>query len=323
MKKNILKYVLLSLIIVFGFFSWFLIFYLSKMPSLNAWFFLILFFSLLIIFMCLATILISQRIIVEIIVVISFIFSLIFSPFLWYLPILLLAILLVISGLREIRKDLDLNIKIDIWKSLYMGKFKIMLALSLLISSQYFFITNNPNGQKVIPKLDFSLITSRVVEPVLTLVNPSFKSIPKGELTVDEFIIHSQQSSDKPNSFEEINNPRIQLLQKNNEMIIQEGRKQLSQMVGRVVGGDEKMSNIFAELINKKINAFFQPKINDDSNFSFYSYAVAIILFITIWPLSSILTILWFLIIIFIFKIFVYFGLVEIKKVTVQKEIII
>ena len=204
-----------------------------------------------------------------------------------------------------------------------MGKFKIVLALSLLISSQYFFITNNPNGQKVIPKLDFSLITSKVVEPVLSFVNPSFKSIPKGELTVDEFIIHSQQNIDKTNSSEEINSSRIQFLQKNNEMIVQEGRRQLSQMVGRVVGGNEKMSDIFAELINKKINDFFQPKINDDSSFSFYSYAVAIILFITIWPLSSILTILWFLIIIFIFKIFVYFSLVEIKKVTVQKEIII
>lgn len=251
--------------------------------------------------------------------------------------------------MRDIRKNLDLNIKIDLWKSLYTGKFKIVLALALVISSQYFFAINNAREQRVVPKLDLSLITSKLIQPVLVMINPNLKSIQKEGLTVDQFIVQSQQKNADANSLftdemidqqipenlpseqrvalkqealRQISDSQTQLSQKNSELILLEGRKQLSQMVGRDINGDEKISDVFAGLVDKKINDFFQPKISGDSQSSFYSYIIATILFLTIWPLGSILSLLWFAIVIFVFKILVRFGLIEIKTVTVQREMI-
>ena len=94
-------------------------------------------------------------------------------------------------------------------------------------------------------------------------------------------------------------------------------------MVGQNITGNEKIADVFAGLIDKKINDFFQPKITGDLHSSLYSYIVAVILFLTIWPLGTIMAFLWFLIVILVFKIFVYTGLVEIKTVTVQREMIV
>lgn len=352
-KKNILKYILLGLILLSGFLSWFSVFNASKVYGANAWYLPIISFSLFIVFMCLATILVKQGIAMEIVVVLTFVLSLVFAFSLWYLPILLLTIFLVLAGLREIRRDLDLNIKVDLWKSLYVGKFKIILALALLISSQYFFITNSSSREKTLPSLDFSSITSKLVRPILVMVNPNFKSMQKEDITVDQFIIQSQQKNDgdvafnpffseetidqqipknlpseqrnelKNEALRQISDSQSQLLQKNEELVLQQGRKQISQMVGHEVMGNEKIENVFAGLIDKKINDFFQPKIEGDSRSSLYSYVVAAVLFLTIWPLGSFLALLWFSVVILIFKILFYSGLIEIKTITVEREMIV
>jgi hypothetical protein len=228
------------------------------------------------------------------------------------------------------------------------------LALALLISSQYFFMINSVNGQKFVPKLDFSSVTSKLIQPILVMLNPNFKSMQKDGLTVDQFIIQSQKENTadalsdksyaeemidqqipknlpsdqqamlKQRALQQVSDSQDQLLQKNNELVLQEGHKQLSQMVGHDVVGDEKISDVFAGLIDKKINDFFQPKIGGNSQASspVYSYILTAILFLTIFPLSSILSRLWFVAIFLIFKLFIRFGLVEIKIVTVQREMI-
>lgn len=352
MQKTILKYGLFVFVLVSGALSWFSVFNVSKISGADAWIFSIIFFSLFIIAMCLAAILVSQEIALEIVVAITFLLSLIFTFSLWYLGILLLAIILILSGLREIKKDLDLNINIDLWKSLYTGKFKIVLALAILISSQYFFMTNSLEKQKPVPKLDFSSITSKMIEPILSVINPNFKPKQNEDLTVDQFIIQSQQDNEgndllnqivpdeiieqqmpknlPPEKREELKNETrkqladsgAQIMQKNNELILQQGRQQLSQMTGREVTGNEKIADVFARLIDTKINDFFQPKIKGDSQSSFYSYVVSAVLFLTIWPLGSVMAVLWFIIVMLIFKILVYFKWVEIKRITVEKEVI-
>ena len=223
----------------------------------------------------------------------------------------------MLSGLRSIRKDLDMNIKVSLWKSLYTGKFKLVFALAIIICSQYFFIISASNGQKVIPKFDLSPVTTKLVEPILGMINPNYKTIQQDGLTVDEFILKSQ-----PNNAGNLSEAQAQLFQNNKGMVLEEGRKQFSQMVGQDLRGDEKIADVFAGLINKKINDYFQPKINGDAQSSAYSYILVAILFLTILPLGSLLSLIWFGFIIIVFRLLVGFSLVEIKIVTVQREMI-
>jgi hypothetical protein len=322
-----------------------------KVPEASVWLVPMIWFSLYVIAMCLSVVMVHQEIAVELIVTFSFLLSLIFNFSIWYVAILIFCDFLMLSAVRNIRKDLDLNVKISLWKSLFVGKFKIIIVLALLISSQYFFFVNKTNGQKTIPKFDISMVSSKMVEPILGIINPDFKKIQQDGLTVDQFILENQKNSEvnflsdneeaidqqipadlpseqreslKQQALQQIADSQTQLLQKNNELVLQEGREQLAQMTGKDINGNEKIADVFAGLIDKKINDYFQPQVeNNNKSSSLLSYIVAAVLFLTIWPIGSVLSLIWFVIVIIIFKILLYFDLVEIKTVTVEREMIV
>lgn len=353
MKQTILKYFLFGMTLVSGFFSWFMLRHVLEFSGISAWLFPTLCFSAYVISLSLMAIFVRQEIAFEFVVIFSLLFSLIFVFSKWHFIVLVLCTLLMLTAMRAIRKDLDLNIKIDLWKSLYTGKFRMILALAVIICSQYFFMMNSGNGQKFIPRLDTAPITSKFVEPVLVMINPNFKTIKEESITVDQFIIikskqentedvllgmnfdseiekqisenlpSEQREALKQEARKQISSSTENLSKKNQELVLQEGRKQLSQMVGYKISGTEEISDVFAGFIDKKINDYFRPRVDGDERSNLFSYLVAAILFLTIWPIGSVLCVVWFFLVFIIFKIMVYFGLVEIKTITVEREMIV
>jgi hypothetical protein len=356
MKEKILKDSVVILTLLAGFFAWFSLSRALGFDGMSAWMIPAALFSVYAIFLCLMAILVKQEMTVEFATVASFLFGFIFIHQKWHILIATAGIFLVLSALRDIRKDLDLNIKVDLWKSLYIGKMKLVLALAIIISSQYFFMISMANGQKSIPKFDLSGITSKLVEPILGLISPNFKAVQQDGLTVDQFIIKAQQENNNEGTVSEKNlslanaiiddqlpknlptdqrealrqealkqiiDSQSRLSNSNEDLILQEGRRQFSQLVGHDITGNEKVSDVFAGLIDKKINDYFQPSIKADDKSTLFLYILTAILFLTIWPIGTILSLLWFALVIIIFKLFVYFGWVEIKLVTVQREMIV
>jgi hypothetical protein len=351
MKQQILKYSLLALVLLAGLFSWYSVSSAPNFSGTTAWVFPIACFSLYTILLFLLAILVRQEMFFELAVIFSLALSLIFAFSIWHFAILVLCVLLVISALRKIRKDLDLNIKIDLWKSLHTGKVRLVIALALLISSQYFFMVNEAGAQKFIPKLDLASVSSKLVGPILTMMNPNYKIVENRDLTVDQFILKSQQGSVddifsgmdfsgevdqqipanlpadqrdklKQEALKQILDSQTALSQKNQQLILEEGRSQLSQMAGYELLGNEKIADVFAGLIDKKINDYFQPTLGGNEQSSLFSYIITAILFLTVWPLGVLLCFFWFILVIIIFKIFVRLKLVEIKLVMVEREMI-
>jgi hypothetical protein len=108
---------------------------------------------------------------------------------------------------------------------------------------------------------------------------------------------------------------------KNQELILSVGRKQLSDMIGQPVNGNEKISDIFAGLINKKLNDYFRSPIGENGKTSAFPLILAVILFLTIYPIGGVLSIGWFLVVKLIFKVLLKFNVVNIKRIPVEKEI--
>jgi len=349
MKQNILKYSLVGGTFIMGFLSWFSVQRAIKISDSSTWVVPMICFSLYAIFLCLSAVLVREEIEFELAVFFSMLPSLVFALFFWHFAILVFCALIMLRGLKNIRNDLDLNVKISLWKSLGTGKFKIVLALAILTSSQYFFIIKNVEGQKAIPKFDTTAISAKLVEPILKVINPDFKTLENEGLTVDEFISESQKRNEndplfnneeiidgqipenmpakqrealKQQALEQLSDSKVQLSEKKNELALQEGRKQFSQMVGHEIKGDEKIADVFAGLIDKKINDYFQPQANGDSKSSVFIYILVAVLFLTIWPLGSILCSLCFGLVVFAFSLFVHFGIVKIDKVMVEREVI-
>lgn len=353
MKKETFKYVLLAIILVSAFLGWLSVYRAITVAGASPWLVPIIWFSFFIISLCLATVVLREFMLVEIAAAVAFLFSLVFARNLWHFAITILCILFLLSAMHRIRKDLDLNIKISLWKSLFTGKSRMVFATILLISSQYFFIIRNDNGPLVIPKLDLAPATQKLVGPVLGIMNPDFKQIQQDDITVDQFIIKTQQNSDSEQSLgmdissdefidsqipqglpqaqkdemknvakQKISDAQAQISQKNNELVLSEGRKQLSQLIGRDVQGNEKIADVFSGLVDKKINDYFQPQIQGDQKSSAYPFILTFILFLTILSLGVLLSNLWFAVVIGLFNLCVRLGIVEIKKVMVERETI-
>ena len=355
MKKHKFSLILALLTFVSAFGTFFSVYRAIKNPDASTWLVPMIWTSLFVIAICTMSIFVRQKMEVEIVVAASFLFSLIFAFSFWHFVVLFLCLLLALAALRDIRSDLDLNVKISLWKSLYTGKFKLILAISLLISSQYFFTIKNMGGAVKVPKFDTSAISEKLVGPVLGFVNPNFAAASAQNMTVDQFIMQSQQGSTNSLSTADSNSldqqsidsqipqnlpvdqrealeqqamtqlagAKTQVEQKNSQLVLQEGRAQLSNTIGKQLNGNEKISTVFAGLINDRISSFFNPSIKGNSQSALFPLILSIVLLLTIWPIGSVLSVLWFAIIILLFKIFVRFGLVSIKKVTVEREMIV
>lgn len=350
MKKNNLAIALMFLVFLSGLVAFFFVSRAIKIPESSTWIVPMLWISIYMVSVGLAGVVVKNRLAFEMVVALSLLTSLTFAFSWFHLAFTILAIVLILGGLYSLQKDLDLNVKISLWKSLYMGKFKMIMAMAIVVSSQYFFTIKTMEGPVNVPRIDLSEIAGPLLSPLLGIVNPQFAQASKENMTVDEFIIKSQDSqndaSDQLDSLEliEANMPagisekqkellrqqalaqmsgaRSKMLEQNRQLILLEGRKQFSKIAGKDIKGDEKVSNIFIGMINDRINNYFQPDVAGQEKSDFFPLVLTSILFLTIWPLGSLLSILWFLAIIVIFKVLVKYGLVEIKKVAVEREMI-
>ncbi|HEX8974457.1 MAG TPA: hypothetical protein VF817_03150 [Patescibacteria group bacterium] len=351
MQKKIFQYALLAAIMISAAGSW-----LAEQHAITAsvsspWVVSIIWFSLFATLLFWASIVSKDMLILEIVAIVSFLLSLYFAFDIKHLLIIAIAVALLLAGLHNVRSDLDLNVKISLWKSLRVGKWQILLALTLVISSQYYFTISGTAGQKTIPSIDLQPILQPLVAPVLGFLNPSLKSVQQDSMTVDQFILKSQEGADqslggmafsedyidsqipqdlpvvqrealKQSLLQQVSDSKKQLDQKKTELVLSEGRKQLSQVVGQPLTGQEKISEVFAGMVDKKINDYFQAPLGDGQANNVFPFILTTILFLTILPLGSVLSTLWFLLAIGFFKLCVRLGLVKIEKTTVEKEMI-
>ena len=265
MEKN-KKYLSFALIFctLFGaFFSWLSVYRAITISDSSTWLVPMLWLSFYAVLLCLTIILLNPAFLLRIVLGVSFLFSIIFTFSFWHFLISIFCMLIAFIGIGSIKKDLKLNIKISLWKSLYVGKFSLILALAILISSQYFFTIKNIDGQKIVPNLDLSMVVEKILPSVLSSMLPD-----GGKMTPQQM--------------------------------------ELSQ-----------------NLINKKVNDYFDPKINPNLQSPFLPLLLAVIVFLTILPLGSLLSGIWFGMAILLFKFLVGLGWVEIKKVQVEQELIV
>lgn len=249
---------------------------------------------------------------------------------------------------------MELNVKVDLTKSLAMGRRFFIVAFVIVISGQYFFSIQKIDGEKRIPAFETGEITGRFTLKMMSLFNPTFKGVEKQDITVDEFILQAQKNQEigiqegdidlqtekmiqqkvgndipleqkeelKKQAREKVVAMQKDLSQNSSELVLIEGRKQLSQMVGRQLSGTEKMSEIFSGFIDKKINDYFKPVVAGEEKSKVLPALFAIVLALTIWPMGSFLSYFLILLAALVFWLFVRFGVVRITKIPIEMEII-
>jgi hypothetical protein len=350
-KRKIVTALLSVLTIVFATASWLSVRSAVIVPDSSTWAVPMALFSVYIILICLDVMLFQDILLLELVLIGSLATSVLFSfEWLQVLGILISAYFIFLSS-RKIRLDMDNDIKISPWKSLQAGKSYLLISLIFLIAMQYFLTIRSFEGEKKIPFLDTSYITQKIVIPFVATVNPQFKALKNENLTVDQFFLLQMQGSLQDAEFMAINEEMIdaqlpanltpvqrdvlkkqamdefsktstQIAQKNQELILQNGRKQIADFVGVPVSGSEKISEILTGPIDSKINEYFNAKMSGGEKNSMLPLIFSLVLLLIIYPLAAILSIIWFMIAKFIIFALLKLGAFTIKTIPVSKEIL-
>jgi len=196
MPKKILKFSLFFLSLVVAFFSWLSVSSAINVPNSSVWFLPTIWFALFYIFYSLEFILVSEKFLISLSIILGLFLSLIFAPNLRHALILLLAMVLLFISYRQIRKDLGMNVKLHLPKTLRMGKTAFMLALALVISSQYYF-EGKEAGLLKIPSFDAGVILdNKWAQEFLYKINPDLQKMDNKK--IQGFVVPDYESEKLP-----------------------------------------------------------------------------------------------------------------------------
>jgi len=355
MNRRKIELILGLLTILTAIFSWWSVARIIEVNGSSSWIFSMAFFIVFLTLICLDIVLFKDIVYLELLLLSSMISGIIFIGGWWHALGLLVGAYFLLLSSRKIRRDFELNVKIDFLKSLRTGKFFLIMAFSVAIAAQYFSVIRLLDGQILIPRFETGDISNKVTFKILSSFDPNFKVLENENITVDEFILQSQKNQiDKENqSFLDLNPTQIikqelniqnlsiedqkeiqqqikekmvamsfELNAEEQQLLLQESRRQLSLLVGREVQGTEKISSLISDLIGKKIENALSPNVAGQQKSSSVAVVLAGILFLTVFSIGSLLGVIVFFLSWCVFKIMIHFSLLKIETMIVEKEMI-
>ncbi len=319
MKKKIVNYSLTSLIVFSSILSWMLVDRAINVEGASIWIIPMVSFTLLLTIISLGVVIIKQKKLLFLALAGGILTSFFWVSSFRHIAVLIFSIGLVIWGVTIIQHNLEMSIRLNIPKAIHTGKGIIIIALSLVITSQYYGEIKKTNKINVIPKFEMG----KAINYALPMIYPDLKNNQKTELTVDDFILKAVRP-DKINVEEKSRfkvNQANKVDAKTKEFLLNEERNKLADIVGEPLTGKEKIDTVFSNMINRKINGFFSPNLKN-KHLPFLSWIAGWVLFLTVLSLGSFIFYLAEYLSAFIFWIFIKVKLVKIVKIAVEKEII-
>jgi len=306
-KSTIIKFSFFILTIISSFLAWNSADAAINGPGSGGWLAPILWFSLLFVILALGVMLIKEFYLAAILAFFPLLLSLLFAPAFSQLVAVILAFLLFLAAIYNIRHDLTLSIKISPWKTLRSGSTIIILAFSLAIAGQYYNSVKNSSTERIIPKFTMAGPVGALAENILAVIDPQLKSLSDQNMTVDQLILQSQ---------------KIPLTPVEQQQVLEQGRKNISGMVGVPITGNEKAADILSDYINNKISNYVAPNFSDRQNLPLLPIVMAFIVFLTVASLGSLISPLLVLLSDLMFLLLIKAGAVTIEKVMREVEII-
>jgi len=220
------------------------------------------------------------------------------------------------------------GIKINLWKIIHAGSLIFVCAWSFAVASHYYFASQKNKMASPIPEFKLEGVAKSITYNVLSKINPSFKKVIEDNSTVDQFIVEGQSESSVevpealkgqiPASFAM---PEA-LESMKQELMMSESRKKLSEISGLNLSGEEKVTDVISQIINKKIVDMVPVSQEKDGKFSPIFLAVALGLFFSLIALGSVLVYLWFALVYIIFFFLRQAGLIRLAYITTEREVL-
>ncbi len=321
MKNKIIKHFFLAGMVLSAWFLWWSIGSLIKTSITENWFYPIIFFSLFFVTLSLATILTENKRKLFLFGGLAILGGVFFADNkITYLLVAMIAMTLLFLGMQIVRKEMAERIKINIWSNLRFGRKLFVLAVTVIIAIGFLSTPLLSGDKKSLPKIGISEKQVRLISKVMTTFNSDIKGEELEEMTIDEYILKIQ-----------IKNGDSSLLEKTLALdpsykvaILTAGRESVGKLAGRTVDGEEKILSIFSEIINNKINDYFNVNVEyGDYTIALAPWLFIALAFLTIFSIGMFISPLLILIVRIMLALLVAVGILKIEKKETKMEIIV
>ncbi len=227
----------------------------------------------------------------------------------------LVLFLLWISA-RSIQHELQERLIFSSARAFVVAKQSSVLGFSLLLSLGYFVSIQMLSWDDLTPRFRLGAGT---IEQILTWVSrldPALASLGKNHQTVDEYLrsfgaASSLETGNETQQFEALND-QIGRLQAQGITVafsgdalasvrnaaesnaLTSGRRQLGELAGRTVEGNESVSALFSEVVQKKLFTIVEgSRLRERIPDRVLPAFIALLFFLTIWPVGLMLFSVW------------------------------
>lgn len=248
-----------------------------------------------------------------------------FASSVFHILFIAIAIWLVLVGMRRIRSDMSLRLKLAFRKSMSVGVFSFSLAVSLLIASEYYGYIRDSAWENLVPKFSLGEGGGDVVLRIAGSVYPELGKIRDEGVTVDSFLVtvrNQEGSSDLyPATLVGDSVPVGHVEPIERELSLAAGRMEIGALVGREVLGDEKMADVLSEALRHKTIAFLSgEKAERNLPSGVLPFILSLLLFVTVLSVASLLHWFWVSTAAGMMRLFIRSGTLAIDRIAVEQE---
>jgi len=244
--------------------------------------------------------------------------SLLFTLTLPHLVLAFLSVLFILAGFRKIDDDLRSRLALSFRKSMGAGIFFLVFPIALLVASQYYAEIRSYSWQDIVPRFSLAEGGGDIALRAAGSIVPELGKIREGRVTVDEFILSARKTTTPPIDIgDQISTGMISTLS------LEAGRAELGRLVGRELVGAEQMTDVLSEALRNKTIAFLSgAKAERNLPNGALPFFLALLLFITILSLSSLLRGIWVIVASWFIRILIRFGALSIEKIPTEQEVL-
>ncbi len=280
MRKKILEPALLAGLPLSAFLAWYVLYRAVMVPESSIWGAPITIFFILLVFFFMSTVLVRSAAYLGAALAGSLLLGLVFAATPLHLVFLLLSTGLAYWAMRNIRESLEFSIKLRFFNSFMSGRSYFVFALILAITSQYYALVSRAGKELNLPTFEISRDVTLSLGKLYGHINPKYSFFSSArELTVDKFILQNQNAvrpGQEPAPAAAI------------APVLEQGRKQLSELSGRQLDGGEQVADVFVDLVTRKINDYFTVGIAKSGRSSAIPLFLTCVLFLSLLPIATI-----------------------------------
>ncbi|MFZ1626418.1 MAG: hypothetical protein WAT81_01270 [Candidatus Moraniibacteriota bacterium] len=247
--------------------------------------------------------------------------SFFFALTLTHTVVLCVAGIFVFSGLLRIGRELSSRVRLSLYRAVFVGLSPIILALSLVISSQYYTHIGTLPWDRLVPSFDLAEGTGAWMLRIAGKFSPSLAALQDRNLSVDNFLRELRPVVEVGGPEEQFSNGIGEAVR---QAEILRSKLELSRLLGREVGGSENMNIILSEVLRKKVIAFVSGNnTGSPVTVPFLPFFLSILLFFTVYPIATMIAPLALSLAAVLFAFLIRSGLISLKKVPTEQDVIV